>query len=326
MAMKCILTQRFHFIACVLTFEVVAGFSAPLQTSSASSAQVTGTNTGRSTEAVAVSSPTTIVSHAVVLRENKKTIVLVITNGTAVCQVTRLSDPERVVMDFQRARLAIPATIPSSYLPVLRIRAGQFKQDVVRVVIDLQNVKPYRINLQDNTVTVEFDEENPASVPSPTTSLTPSSRGSGTPRSTIGGPAVKNGEGRVITTEPSTPAAAPPVGHMPTKSEPVSGEPSFTNGMLTFHVQNESLRSAVMRIGIQSGIAITMGENLGTEPLSVEFRNYRIDEALRQMLTDYDTFFLYAGDDGNEKATSLKAVWVYPEGHGQEFLYLSRGN
>jgi AMIN domain len=325
MAMKCFFTRRFHLIACVLTIEVVAGFSAPLQTSSASSAQVTGTETGRSPEAVAVSSPTTIVSHAVVLRENKKTIVLVITNGTAVCQVTRLSDPERVVMDFQRARLATPATIPSSYFPVLRIRAGQFKQDVARVVIDLQIVKPYRINLQGNTVTVEFDEGNPESVPRPTASLTPSSRDSGTPRSTIGGPAVKNGEGRMLTTEPSTPTAAPPVGHAPIRSEPVSGEPSFTNGMLTFHVQNQSLRSAVMRIGIQSDIAITMGENLGTEPVSVEFRNCRIDEALRQMLTDYDTFFLYSGDDGNKKATSLKAVWVYPEGQGQEF-YLSRDN
>ena len=104
----------------------------------------------------------------------------------------------------------------------------------------------------------------------------------------------------------------------PATPEPLSVEPAFTNGMLTFRVQNQTLRSALASISTQSGIAINMGADVGNEPLSVEFRRYRIDEALRQMLKDYDTFFFYAGDDGTQAATSLRAVWVYPEGRGPQ--------
>jgi hypothetical protein len=310
MEMKQIVTDGLRLIAGVLIVGAVAGYRSPRPTFAAAPAQASGTNSQLPAES-ADNAPTIVIAKVSVSRQRQKTIVYLTSSGTPVYQAIHLSDPERVVVDFQRARLAIPATTPSSYGPVSRIRAGQFKPDVVRVVIDLQEIFPYRINLNENVVTVEFGAEE--SAPKPALSPGPSSGASEHPRES---PAAQP---RTVMSAPPAPlpTSQPPRSvRAPAKSEPPPFEPEFSNGMLTFRVQNETLRSTLARISTQSGIAIYMGNDLGNESLSMEFRHYRIDEALRQILKDYDTFFFYAGDDGNQAATSLKAIWVYPEGHG----------
>ncbi len=319
MDMKCIHSRRLPFIATLLVLEIAAGFSAL-------SAQVSGTNVQQPPEAVASQSPATMVAQAIVSHEDRKTIVRVVTSGAAVYRSFHLTDPERVILDFWRARLAIPANVPSTYLPVRGIRSGQFAPDVARVVIDLDKAAPFHIHLEGNAVTVEFDGAISASQPSPETPPPSSTLAFGASRASgtaAGNRTVIGTEKRLRMAQPAA-RTAPPVSPPPTESEPLPLEPSFTNGMMIYRVQNQTLRSAVMRIGIQSGVAITMGEDLGTEPLSVEFRHFRTDEALRQLLKGYDTFFFYAGDDGNQEAPTLKAVWVYPLGHGQDFLSLAR--
>jgi hypothetical protein len=315
MDMKRIVTDGLRLIAGVLVFGAVAGYWSPRPMFAAPPAQASGTNSQLPVESAADNAPTIVVAKVSVSRQRQKTIVYVTTSGTPVYQAIHLSDPERVVLDFQRARLAIPATTPSSYGPVFRIRAGQFKPDVVRVVIDLQEIFPYSINLEENTVKVEFGAAE--SAPKPVLSPGPSSGGSEQSRES---PAAQP---RTVTSAPpAAPLPSPQPSRsvrVPAKSEPLPFEPELSNGMLTFRVQNETLRSALARISTQSGIAIYMGNDLGNEPLSMEFRHYRIDEALRQILKDYDTFFFYAGDDGNQAATSLKAIWVYPEGRGPRF-------
>jgi hypothetical protein len=309
MSMKRIITDGLRLIAGLLVFYAVAGCWSPRPMFATSPpAQASGTNSQRPAESADDRAPTTVVAKVLVSRQRQKTIVQVTTRGNPLYRATHLSDPERLVLDFQRARLAIPATTASSYGPVFRIRAGQFKPDVVRVVVDLQEISPYRIKLEENTVTVEFgaaeSAANAAPSPDPSSGF---SEKSGEPSAT---------PHRAVTAEP--PTARPPSTERPrsvrapAKSEPLPLQPELSNGMLTLRVQNESLRSALVRISTQSGIAIYMGNDLGNEPLSVEFRHYRIDEALRQILKDYDTFFFYAGDDGNQAVTSLKAVWVYP--------------
>ncbi|HET6144463.1 MAG TPA: AMIN domain-containing protein [Candidatus Acidoferrales bacterium] len=312
---KRIFADRLRLIAGVLVFCAVAGYWLPRPMFAALLVQASRTNSQLPAESAAGNAATIVIAKVSVSRQRQNTIVSVTTSGIPVYQATHLTDPERVVLDFQRARLAIPATTPSSYGPVFRVRAAQFKPDVVRVVVDLQEAFPYKINLEENTVAVEFGAAEPA--PKPSLSPGPSSGASEPSRES---PAA----------EPSTvtpaPPAPPPLSPMPSrsarvpaKSEPQPIEPVFSNGMLTFRVQNETLRSALARISTQSGIAIYMGNDLGNEPLSMEFRHYRIDEALRQILKDYDTFFFYGGDDGNQAATSLKAIWVYPEGRGPRF-------
>jgi hypothetical protein len=327
MDMKRIVTDGLRLIAGVLVVGAALGCGLPKASVAAAlpPAQAPGTNTQAPADNPTDGAPTTVVAKVSVLRQGQKTTVQVTTRGTPAYHAVHQTDPERVALDFQRARLAIPATTPSSFGPVSRVRAGQFTPDVVRVVIDLKEVSPYRVNLAGNTVTVEFGAAESAanSAPPP---RPPSGAKEKAEEPAASAP-------RSVAPEPPAASATPPASSLTpqpsslpsravrasSKNEPLPIEPDLSNGMLTFRAQNETLRSALGRISAQSGIAIYMGNDLGNEPLTVEFRRYRIDEALRQILKDYDTFFFYAGDDGNQAATSLKAVWVYPEGRGPRF-------
>lgn len=96
-------------------------------------------------------------------------------------------------------------------------------------------------------------------------------------------------------------------------SKPVQ---AVKQGMLTYTARNQSLRSVLHEIGDQTGVGIVIADGLGEEPISVEFRGFRPDEALRQILKDYDTFFFYGKENGKETAP-LKTVWIYPASKGR---------
>ena len=75
-------------------------------------------------------------------------------------EALRLSNPERVVLDFAGARLANGAVVrPASIRPVSRVRVSQFKPDVARVVIDLASAAPHSTQAEGNSVTVAFSTE-----------------------------------------------------------------------------------------------------------------------------------------------------------------------
>ena len=112
--------------------------------------------------------------------------------------------------------------------------------------------------------------------------------------------------------EPLTESAARPAPE--TKIE-FSGN-NVQNGMLTFRARNETLRSILEQIASKAGVAILVADGLGGEQLSVEFRQFRVDEALRQILKDYDALFFYGADKGNEGSAPLKTVWVNPPDRG----------
>src|SRR3989449_4179256 len=66
-----------------------------------------------------------------------------------------LSHPDRLVLDFRGALLRMEQkVIPSDWPPVRRVRVGQFKVHVARVVIDLDAQVPYSISANENVVTV----------------------------------------------------------------------------------------------------------------------------------------------------------------------------
>jgi len=105
------------------------------------------------------------------------------------------------------------------------------------------------------------------------------------------------------TTQKSAPAGTAPVG--PTKEN-----------LLTYTAKNQPLQSILNEIGDQAGVVMVVADDVGAERISVEFKDFRLDEAFRQILEDYDVFFYY-GNEKNDKTASLKAVWVYPAGLGQ---------
>ena len=109
-----------------------------------------------------------------------RTEVRVAGNGRLMYHVQRLSQPERLVLDFVGTRLETPPRpVPAGLAPVRDVRAAQFTVDTARVVIDLQKVAPYHIEAAGSVVTVSFA---PDDTPAPTKRP---ERNSITPRSTI---------------------------------------------------------------------------------------------------------------------------------------------
>ena len=102
------------------------------------------------------SSPTAI-EQVRISRNEQQTEVHVDGNGPLSYVAFRLSDPDRLVLDFSDAFVHMPRkSIPSDLQPVRGVRVGQFKADVARVVIDLASEVPYTIREDGNVVTVVF--------------------------------------------------------------------------------------------------------------------------------------------------------------------------
>jgi hypothetical protein len=104
----------------------------------------------------------------------------------------------------------------------------------------------------------------------------------------------------------------------PSSSEKPTSHPSiitFREGRLTVDVQNVLLELLLEEISRQAIVAIISPEGLGDESVSVQFQDLPLDQGLRQILKDRDTFFFYGAEE--KVPASLKAVWVYPPGQGR---------
>ena len=311
----------------ILTVGALTGFSKPQQKPSSS----TEMSPQPSLPAAAAISSATFVAQVEVGRSGQQTIVRVEGNGPLTCQPERLSNPERLVLDFSGARLRVGRTsIPSDLQPVRRVRLGQFKPYVTRVVIDLEYVGPYTVQSEGNSFTVAFAASNavPASMlgapPTPTRkekSAAQARRGEAAQQ-----PAPRPARNIAVMLRPESSALRPAALASPVLAETkvYPFENAFENGMLTFRAHDQTLRSILGQIGAKANVKIVLSEGLGDEKLSVEFRHYRLDEALRQVLKDYDVFFFY-GVDENEKSSAplnsalLKSVWVYAASLGRGF-------
>ena len=122
----------------------------------------------------APAAPKKSVTQVEVARPGQQTTVRVNTQGGSgelSYQVSRLSDPPRVVLDLDATRLSAgPNLFPSSYEPVRAVRLGQFQAGQVRVVIDLQRPAGFYVEQQGQDLTVTFLEtatatETPRAVP-----------------------------------------------------------------------------------------------------------------------------------------------------------------
>ncbi|HEX2712464.1 MAG TPA: AMIN domain-containing protein, partial [Candidatus Acidoferrales bacterium] len=127
-------------------------------------------------------STATLIAQVEVSHAGLQTSVRVEGNGRLPYQVSRLNNPERLVLDFSGVHLALARTrIPSTSKPVLRVRLGQFKPDVVRAVIDLERAVPYRLEVGGRSVTVAFATAAPRQV-TPRTSVPPVGKPAARPR------------------------------------------------------------------------------------------------------------------------------------------------
>jgi type IV pilus secretin PilQ/predicted competence protein len=89
-------------------------------------------------------------------------------DGRLTYGVTRLSNPDRLVFDFNGAQLRLTKrSLVGTSGPVRGVRAAQFKPEMARVVIDLAHSTPYSVNAEGNAVTVLFGAPATANVSEP---------------------------------------------------------------------------------------------------------------------------------------------------------------
>jgi type IV pilus assembly protein PilQ len=99
-----------------------------------------------------------MISSVAVTQASERAAVRVEGEGLLKVHAARMQNPDRLVLDFAGARLALQKTvIPGSSAPVLGVRIGQFRPDVARVVIDLTAAAPYQLSRDTGAVVIYFE-------------------------------------------------------------------------------------------------------------------------------------------------------------------------
>src|SRR5271169_6733371 len=110
-----------------------------------------------------------VISSVAITQAPQRASVRVEGEGRLDAHVLRMQNPERFVLDFSGARLAVDKTVvPGVSEPVRDVRLGQYRPNVARVVVDLTGVSPYQISHDGTAVVVLFDAqpEAPSAAPS----------------------------------------------------------------------------------------------------------------------------------------------------------------
>jgi len=110
-----------------------------------------------------------------VLPATGKVEVVIDLRGAAVVQDFTLSNPARLVIDIQGARLTAPVALydGKNRGGVRNIRYAQFKPDVVRIVIDLDALKDYQVERTAGQVRVRIGSERTVFAAWSSSTLTP---------------------------------------------------------------------------------------------------------------------------------------------------------
>jgi type IV pilus secretin PilQ/predicted competence protein len=108
----------------------------------------------------ATTTPAVISSVAILQSATQRASVRVAGEGKLEARAARMQNPDRLVLDFDGARLGAQKTvIPGVVAPVLGVRLGQFRSNVVRVVIDLTDAARYQLSHDGTAVVVLFNEQ-----------------------------------------------------------------------------------------------------------------------------------------------------------------------
>lgn len=127
----------------------LAAMSAPAQT-------LEPTNSGKSS---------VVISSVAITQAPERSAVRVEGEGRLDVRAARMQHPDRLVLDFVGARLAVHKTvIPGVSGPVVDVRAGQYQPNVARVVIDLATARPYDVSRDGEAVVISFGTPTTAPV------------------------------------------------------------------------------------------------------------------------------------------------------------------
>ena len=116
-----------------------------------------------------------VISSVAITQAPQRAAVRVEGEGRLDVHAARMQDPDRLVLDFAGARLAVQKTvIPGVSAPVRGVRIGQYRPDVARVVIDLTSATPYQLSRDAGAVVIYFNAQpaEPAVTPANATTMT----------------------------------------------------------------------------------------------------------------------------------------------------------
>jgi len=109
----------------------------------------------RGQEPAGATSTAAVISSVAITQEPQRAAIRVEGAGRLEVHASRMQNPERLVLDFSGARLAVQRTmIPGVSAPVRGVRIGQFRPDIARVVVDLTGETPYQIAHEGDSVVV----------------------------------------------------------------------------------------------------------------------------------------------------------------------------
>src|SRR6266567_1539896 len=105
-----------------------------------------------------------VISSVGITQAPERSTVRVEGEGRLDVHAGRMRNPDRLVLDFAGARLAVRKTsIPGISAPVRGVRIGQYRPDIARVVIDLTTATPYQVSRDGEAVVIYF--ETPSMTP-----------------------------------------------------------------------------------------------------------------------------------------------------------------
>src|SRR5882762_5234244 len=105
-----------------------------------------------------------VISSVAITQAPERAAVRVEGEGRLDVHAGRMQNPDRLVLDFAGARLAVQKTvIPGISDPVRGVRVGQYRPDVARVVVDLTAATPYQVSRDGEAVVIYF--ESPSTTP-----------------------------------------------------------------------------------------------------------------------------------------------------------------
>src|SRR5712691_10096581 len=105
-----------------------------------------------------------VISSVAITQAPERSTVRVEGEGRLDVHAGRMRNPDRLVLDFAGARLAVRKTsIPGISAPVRGVRIGQYLPNVARVVIDLTTATPYQVSRDGEAVVIYF--ETPSNTP-----------------------------------------------------------------------------------------------------------------------------------------------------------------
>jgi hypothetical protein len=87
---------------------------------------------------------------------------------------------------------------------------------------------------------------------------------------------------------------------------------------LNLKVSGRPLQEVINEIFQQSGVPIVMGNGMLNPLITKEFHDLPLEQGLRRLFEDYDTFYFYSRIEG--MPARLTTVWVYPSGQGQKLI------